>query len=149
MIHLTQTSTKKKNTLIISVIIVVLVVSSIGALIFYHQLTPTLSADAITVSGKASSGALSQPFPTKHTNNRICRHSNRHCNYFSLFFCSTKQQSHRKLLSFPKKRAYLQRIHKLLSRDPTKNGTGNRLLYNLYRSCTRWRKSNFQRLRLA
>ena len=64
MIHLTQTSTKKKNTLIISVIIIVLVVSSIGALIFYHQLTPTLSADAITVSGKASSGALSQPFPT-------------------------------------------------------------------------------------
>ena len=61
---MTQTSTKRKNTLIISVIIIVLVVSSVGAFIFYHQLTPTLSADAIAVSGKASSGALSQPFPT-------------------------------------------------------------------------------------
>jgi hypothetical protein len=61
---MTQTSTKRKNTLIISAIIIVLVVSSSGALIFYHQLTPTLSPDAITVSGKASSGALSQPFPT-------------------------------------------------------------------------------------
>ncbi len=61
---MTQTPTKRKNTLVVFVIILVLVVSSIGALIFYHQLTPTLSADAITVSGKASSGALSQPFPT-------------------------------------------------------------------------------------
>jgi len=61
---MTQTSTKRKNTLIILVIIIVLVVSSIGALIFYQQLTPTLSDDAIKVSGKASSAALSQPFPT-------------------------------------------------------------------------------------
>jgi hypothetical protein len=61
---MTQTSTKRKNILILSVIIIVLVVSSIGAFIFYHQLTPALNANAIKVSGQASSGGLYQPFPS-------------------------------------------------------------------------------------
>jgi hypothetical protein len=59
-----QASTKRRKIIIACIVIVVLVVSSVGALIFYQQLTPTPSADAITVSGLASSGALSQPFPT-------------------------------------------------------------------------------------
>jgi hypothetical protein len=59
-----QTSTKQRKIIIASIVTVMLVVSSISALIFYQQLTPTPSADAITVSGIASSAALSQPFPT-------------------------------------------------------------------------------------
>jgi len=61
---MTQASTKRRKIINASTVIVVLVVSSIGALIFFQQLTPTPSADAITVSGLASSAALSQPFPT-------------------------------------------------------------------------------------
>jgi hypothetical protein len=58
-----QASTKLRKIIIAFIFIVVLVVSSVGALIFYQQLT-TPSADAVKVSGLASSGALSQPFPT-------------------------------------------------------------------------------------
>lgn len=59
-----QTSTKRKNTLIIFVIIIVLVVSSIGAVIVINFSLSTNQKDNVTVSGQASSGALSQPFPT-------------------------------------------------------------------------------------
>ena len=61
---MTQASTERSKIIVASIVIVVLVVSSIGALIFYQQLTSPPSADAIKVSGLASSAALSQPFPT-------------------------------------------------------------------------------------
>ena len=63
-ICLEKTYTKRRNIIVGFAIIVVFVVLSVGALIFYQQLTPTSSADSITVSGKASSASLSQPFST-------------------------------------------------------------------------------------
>jgi hypothetical protein len=64
MPKMTQALIKRRKFIIACIVIVVIAVSLVGALIFYEQLTPTPSAEAIKVSGLASSGALSQPLPT-------------------------------------------------------------------------------------
>jgi type II secretory pathway pseudopilin PulG len=61
---MTQTSTKRKNTLIIFVIVITLVVSSIGAVVLINLSNSTNQKDNVTVSGKAYSSSLSQPFLT-------------------------------------------------------------------------------------
>ncbi len=64
LVYFKKASTKRRKIIIACIVIVVLTASLVGALTFYQQLTPTPSADAIKVSGLASSSALSQPFPT-------------------------------------------------------------------------------------